>query len=66
VPLADTGLVRRVYAYWYDVLLDTELGKRLLDEVLAEPAPAGAVPVAPPPDDLAAALIDGFAVRNGV
>jgi len=60
VPLADTGLVRRVYAYWYDVLLDTELGKRLLDEVLAEPAPAGAVPVAPPPDDPAAALIDGL------
>ena len=48
-------------AYWYDVLLDTELGKRLLDEVLAEPAPPGAVPVAPPPDGLAAALIDGFA-----
>jgi DNA-binding transcriptional LysR family regulator len=65
VPLADSGLVRRVYAYWYDVLLDTELGKRLLDEVLAEPAPTGAVPVAPPGDP-AAGLIDGFAVRNGV
>ena len=34
VPLVDTGLVRRVYAL-VDVLLDTELGKRLLDEVLA-------------------------------
>ena len=48
-----------MYAYWYDVLLDTELGKRLLDEVLAEPAPTG-VPVAPPPGDPAAALIDGL------
>ncbi len=65
VPLADTGLVRRVYAYWYDVLLDTELGKRLLDEVLAEPAPRGAVPVAPPPRSRGR-TDRRVAVRNGV
>jgi DNA-binding transcriptional LysR family regulator len=62
VPLDDAGLVRRVGAYWYDVLLDTGLGRRLLDEVLAEPAPSGAAPVAafPGPAD-----VNGFAVRNG-
>jgi DNA-binding transcriptional LysR family regulator len=61
VPLADAGLVRRVGVYWYDVLLDTELGKRLLDEVLAEPAPPGAVPI---PEARPSAPLDGFALRN--
>jgi DNA-binding transcriptional LysR family regulator len=46
VPLADRGLVRRVAAYWSDVLLDTDVGRALLDEVLAAPLPAGAVPFA--------------------
>jgi DNA-binding transcriptional LysR family regulator len=62
VPLADAGLVRRVGVYWYDVLLDTELGRRLLDEVLVEPAPPGAVPV---PASDAPASLEGFALRNG-
>jgi len=46
VPLADRGLVRRVAAYWSDVLLDTDVGRALLQEVLAAPLPAGAVPFA--------------------
>lgn len=63
VPLADTGLVRRVGAYWYDVLLDTDLGRRLLDAVLAEPAPPGAVPLAAHDGPV---VIDRRAARNGV
>lgn len=62
VPLSDTGLVRRVGAYWYDVLLDTDLGERLLDAVLAEPAPPGAVPVGPEPGG--PALAQGPAART--
>jgi DNA-binding transcriptional LysR family regulator len=46
LPLAEPGMVRRVSAYWYDALPGTELGRELLREVLAAPAPAGAVPVA--------------------
>jgi DNA-binding transcriptional LysR family regulator len=45
VALADGGLVRRVGAYWHDVLLGSELGRGLLREILATPAPKGAVPV---------------------
>ena len=45
LPLAEPGMVRRVSAYWYDALPGTELGRELLREVLAAPAPAGAVPV---------------------
>ena len=44
LPLAEPGMVRRVSAYWYDALPGTELGRELLREVLAAPAPAGAVP----------------------
>ena len=44
VALDAPGLVRRVGAYWYDVLLGTELGRALHREVLAAPAPAGSVP----------------------
>jgi DNA-binding transcriptional LysR family regulator len=43
VPLAETGPGRRVSAYWYDALLGTDVGRALLREVLAAPAPAGAV-----------------------
>jgi DNA-binding transcriptional LysR family regulator len=46
VPLAERGLVRRVAAYWSDLLLDTDVGRALLQEVLAAPPPAGAVPFA--------------------
>lgn len=45
VPLADPGLVRRVAAYWSDVLLGSTLGRALLEEVLAAPPPPGAAPV---------------------
>jgi DNA-binding transcriptional LysR family regulator len=47
VPLADPGLARPVSAYWYDVLLDTDLGRALHREVLAAPAPPGAIPAEP-------------------
>jgi DNA-binding transcriptional LysR family regulator len=46
VSLADPGLVRRVAAYWSDVLVGTDLGRALLREVLAAAPPPGAVPVA--------------------
>ena len=65
VPLADTGLVRRVGAYWYDVLLDTDLGRRLLDAVLAEPAPPGAVPLAPHGGPAGSDVHDGPVVIGG-
>jgi DNA-binding transcriptional LysR family regulator len=65
VPLADPGLVRHVGAYWNDVLLDTDLGGFLLDEVLAEPAPPGAVSIGLASDDHTSALFDGIAARNG-
>lgn len=45
VPLADQGLARNVSAYWYDALVGTTLGRRLLQEILTAPAPPGAVPV---------------------
>jgi DNA-binding transcriptional LysR family regulator len=45
VPLADAGLVRRVGAYWHDVLAGTDLGRALLREVLATPLPPGAMPL---------------------
>jgi hypothetical protein len=48
VPLADPGLTRSVSAYWYDVLLDTELGRALHREVLAAAAPPGADPAGAP------------------
>jgi DNA-binding transcriptional LysR family regulator len=44
VALDDPGLVRRVGAYWYDVLLTTEVGRTLHREVLAAPSPAGCEP----------------------
>jgi len=44
VPLADPGLTRPVSAYWYDVLLDTDLGRALHREILAATAPPGADP----------------------
>jgi DNA-binding transcriptional LysR family regulator len=44
VPLADPGLTRSVSAYWYDVLLHTDLGRALHREVLASTAPPGAIP----------------------
>jgi DNA-binding transcriptional LysR family regulator len=47
VPLADPGLTRPVSAYWYDVLLDTDLGGALHREVLATPVPPGATPAGP-------------------
>ena len=46
VPLADRGLTRRVAAYWSDVLLDSDVGRALLHEVLAAPLPVGAMPFA--------------------
>jgi DNA-binding transcriptional LysR family regulator len=47
LPIADAGLVRRVAAYWYDVLLGTELGRALHREIVAAPPPSGAVPSRP-------------------
>lgn len=44
VPLTDPGLTRPVSAYWYEVLLATDLGRALHREVLAAPVPAGATP----------------------
>ena len=52
VPLADPDLRRRVAAYWYDVLLGTELGRALHAEVLGAAPPEGAVSLAA--DDLGA------------
>ena len=52
VPLADPDLRRRVAAYWYDVLLGTELGRALHAEVLGAAPPEGAVGL--PDDDLRA------------
>jgi DNA-binding transcriptional LysR family regulator len=46
VPLADSGLLRRVAAYWYDVLLGTDLGRALHAEVLGAAPPEGAVHLA--------------------
>jgi DNA-binding transcriptional LysR family regulator len=66
VPLDDAALARRVGVYWYDALLDTDLGRRLLDGVLTEPAPPGAVPVAPGPGGPGAAGSGAFAACNGV
>ena len=45
VPLADPGLTRSVSAYWYDVLLHTDLGRALHREVLTTPPPPGATPL---------------------
>ena len=45
VALADSGLVRRVGAYWYDVLCTTDVGRALHREVLTAPPPAGALPL---------------------
>ena len=50
VPLADPDLRRGVAAYWYDVLLGTELGRALHAEVLGAAPPEGAVGL--PDDDL--------------
>jgi DNA-binding transcriptional LysR family regulator len=52
VPLADPDLRRTVAAYWYDVLLGTELGRALHAEVLGAAPPEGAVGL--PDDDLRA------------
>jgi DNA-binding transcriptional LysR family regulator len=52
VPLAGTDLRRRVAAYWYDVLLGTELGRALHAEVVGAAPPEGAVRLAD--DDLGA------------
>jgi DNA-binding transcriptional LysR family regulator len=74
VPLADAGLVRRVGAYWHDVLAGTGLGRALLREVLAAPPPPGATSpaaTATPPgialtaDDLADGIV-GPAVVGGL
>ena len=47
VPLADLGPVRRVAAYWSDILLATDLGRALHREVLAAPLPPGALALGP-------------------
>ena len=44
----DGDLVRDVAAYWYDVLLDTRIGRRLYRAVLDAPLPPGAMPLASP------------------
>lgn len=54
VPVADLAPARRVAAYWYDMLLGTDLGRALHREVLAASPPAGAVP----PDAGGAELVD--------
>jgi DNA-binding transcriptional LysR family regulator len=43
LPLAGPGPTRRVAAYWFDVLLGTDLGRALHREILAAPPPRGAV-----------------------
>jgi DNA-binding transcriptional LysR family regulator len=52
VPLADLDPVRRVAAYWYEMLLATDLGRALHREVLTASPPPGALApgsVAEPP-----------------
>jgi DNA-binding transcriptional LysR family regulator len=60
VPLADPDLRRRVAAYWYDVLLGTELGRALHAEVLGAAPPEGAVGLSDdvPPAFRGSVLID--------
>jgi DNA-binding transcriptional LysR family regulator len=43
LPLAGPGPTRRVAAYWFDVLLGTDLGRALHREILAAPPPPGAL-----------------------
>jgi DNA-binding transcriptional LysR family regulator len=45
LDLDEPELVRTVAAYWNDVLLDTDTGRRLHRAVLDAPLPAGAQPV---------------------
>ena len=52
------NMVRDVAAYWYDVLLDTEVGRALHDAVLATPLPAGTRPVEPAVSDPAAGTLE--------
>jgi DNA-binding transcriptional LysR family regulator len=40
--VADPDFVREVAAYWYDVLVSTEVGRALLQTVLDSPLPQGA------------------------
>jgi len=43
LDLADPGIGHTVAAYWYDVLLSTEVGRALQETVIKSPLPAGAV-----------------------
>jgi DNA-binding transcriptional LysR family regulator len=47
LDVADPDFVREVAAYWYEVLVSTEVGKALLRTVLDTPVPRGAEGVAP-------------------
>jgi len=49
LDIAKPGLMRDVAAYWYEVLVRTELGRALLDAVLDAPLPPGAMPAARAP-----------------
>ena len=47
LDLEDPGLTRAVAAYWHDVLLDTDLGRRLHRAVVDAPVPEGAEAAGP-------------------
>jgi DNA-binding transcriptional LysR family regulator len=48
LDIGEPGIVREVAAYWYEVLVTTEVGTLLHRTVLETPIPPGAEPVEPP------------------